>query len=139
MRVKELAKELGVSAETIRFYTRKGYLSPTKSPGNGYKEYDLKDQTRMRFVLGARSLGFSVADIGEILTVADEKNAPCPVVRLLIEKRLMETEAQFMETKKLRDRMRSAVREWSGLPDSEPTGYGICHLIETFQRTTKED
>ena len=132
MRVKELAKELCVSAETVRFYTRKGYLSPTKSPGNGYKEYGARDQARMRFILSARALGFTVADIGEILAVADKKSTPCPVVRLLIEQRLLETEAQFSETKKLRDRMHHAVREWNGLPDAEPTGHMICHLIEIF-------
>lgn len=136
MRVKELAKSLCVSAETIRFYTRMGYLSPAKSPGNGYRKYSPNDQSRMRFILGARALGFTVADIGEILAVADQKNAPCPVVRLLIEQRLIEAEARFMETKKLRDRMRHAVREWRDLPDAEPTGDMICHLIEAF--TTSE-
>ena len=139
MRVRELAKVLSVSAETIRFYTRKGYLSPAKSPSNGYKEYNPKDQSRMRFILSARALGFTVADIGEILTVADKKHTPCPIVRLLIEQRLLETEAQFMETKKLRDRMRNAVREWNGLPDTEPTGDMICHLIDAFQRVNNED
>lgn len=137
MRVKDLAKMLKVSAETVRFYTRKGYLSPTKSPANGYKEYDPKDQVRMRFILSARALGFTVNDIGEILAVADKKNAPCPVVRLLIEQRLVETEAQFQETKRLRDRMRVAVNEWRSLPDKAPTGHMLCHLIEEF--TIKED
>lgn len=132
MRVKELAKALCVSAETVRFYTRNGYVSPTKSPANGYKEYSPKDQSRMRFILSARALGFTVADIGEILAVADKKRTPCPVVRVLIERRLLETEAQFCETKKLRDRMRSAVSEWNGLPDIEPKDDMVCYLIEAF-------
>ena len=136
MRVKDLAKMLKVSAETVRFYTRKGYLSPTKSPANGYKEYGPNDQARMRFILSARALGFTVNDIGEILAVADKQNAPCPVVRMLIEQRLMETEAQFKATEELRNRMRTAVREWSGLPDEEPTGHMICHLIENFTKNT---
>tara|TARA_B100000745_G_scaffold271357_1_gene198685 strand:- start:607 stop:1035 length:429 start_codon:yes stop_codon:yes gene_type:complete len=136
MRVKDLAKMLNVSAETVRFYTRKGYLSPTKSPANGYKEYGPKDQARMRFILSARALGFTVNDIGEIMAVADKKATPCPVVRVLIEQRLMETEAQFRATEELRDRMRIAVREWRGLPNEEPTGHMICHLIENFTNTS---
>ncbi|MFL0799449.1 MAG: MerR family DNA-binding protein [Agarilytica sp.] len=137
MRVNELAKTLSVSPETIRFYTRKGYLSPVKSPTNGYKEYGPNEQARMGFILSARALGFTVNDIGEILAVADAKNAPCPVVRLLIEQRLAETEAQFQETKRLRDRMRVAVDEWRSLPDKAPTGHMLCHLIEEFM--IKED
>ncbi len=138
MRVNELARKLSVSPETIRFYTRKGFLSPEKNPTNGYKEYSPKEQARMRFILSARALGFTVNDIGEILAVADKKNAPCPVVRLLIEQRLVETEAQFQETKRLRDRMRTAVSEWRNLPDKAPTGHMLCHLIEEFIPEDKE-
>lgn len=132
MKVKELAKKLGVTAETVRFYTRKGYLAPIKSQSNGYKLYGAQDLSRMQFILSARSLGFTVKDIGEILAVSDKKNAPCPMVRQLIEQRLLETEAQFIETKKLRDRMRSAVREWNSQSKTQPTGHEICHLIEAF-------
>lgn len=138
MRVKELAKTLSVSAETVRFYTRNGYLSPAKSPLNGYKEYSANDLSRMSFILSARALGFTVADIGDILAVADKKKTPCPVVRLLIEKRLIETEAQFMETKKLRDRMRGAVRQWSDMPDADPGADMICHLIQAFTKAKTE-
>ena len=119
MRVKELADDLSVSAETVRFYTRQGFLSPTKNPINGYKEYGAKDQNRLRFILSARALGFTVKDITEILSVAEQKRTPCPVVRVMIEKRLLETEAQYQETVKLRQRMRDAVKTWSGLPECD--------------------
>lgn len=135
MRVKELANYLSVSAETVRFYTRQGFLSPTKNPVNGYKEYGVKDQSRLRFILSARALGFTVKDIAEILSVAEQKRTPCPMVRMMIEKRLLETEAQYQETVKLRQRMRDAVKTWSGLPDAEPTGDMICHLIESFSHS----
>ena len=85
MRVKDLANVLSVSAETVRFYTRKGFLFPSRNSSNGYKEYEEKDLKRMRFILSARALGFSVNDIGEILAVADSKMTPCPPVRALIE------------------------------------------------------
>ena len=137
MRVKDVANTLAVSAETVRFYTRKGFLSPSRNSGNGYKEYGKNDLNRMRFILSARSLGFSVNDIGEIFAVADKKSTPCPLVRGLIEKRLYETEQQYRETQKLRHRMQSAVRSWNSLPDVEPTGDMICHLIENFTFSDK--
>ena len=71
MKVLELAKQLGVTAETVRFYTRIGVLRPTKDSANGYRIYSDKDLRRLRFVLNARQLGFSVDDIKDILAHAD--------------------------------------------------------------------
>ena len=132
MKVLELAKQLGVTAETVRFYTRIGVLRPTKDSANGYRIYSDKDLRRLRFVLNARQLGFSVDDIKEILAHADRQRSPCHTVRRLIERRLHETEQRFSETQRLRNRMQEAVTQWSRKPDKAPTGHMICHLIEEF-------
>lgn len=132
MKVIEMAKRLGVTADTVRFYTRIKILMPTKNKTNGYREYSEKDFQRLRFVLCARQLGFSVDDIQQILTHADKKKSPCPTVRRLIDQRLNETEQQFAETLQLRDRMQQAAIEWSQKPNKAPTGNMICHLIEDF-------
>jgi DNA-binding transcriptional MerR regulator len=76
MRVNQLANETGVSVDTVRYYTRIGFLKPTKNPSNGYKEYCAKEKRRMRFILSARQLGFSVSDIAEILDTADQGESP---------------------------------------------------------------
>ena len=132
MKVNELAKRLGVTPDTVRFYTRNNVLTPLKDKNNGYREYSEADAARLRFVLSARHLGFSVDDIQQILGHADNKESPCPTVRRLVEQRLQETEQHFLEMQRLRDRMQRAVEEWSGKPDKVPTGHSICHLIEGF-------
>jgi DNA-binding transcriptional MerR regulator len=132
MKVIEVARLLGITADTVRFYTRIKILNPTKSKANGYREYSEKDVNRLRFVLSARLLGFSVEDIQEILSHADKKKSPCPTVRRLIDQRLHDTEQQFKETLQLRDRMQRAVLEWGQKPDKAPTGHMLCHLIEEF-------
>ena len=95
-------------------------------------EYSEKDISRLKFVLSARQLGFTVDDIQEILAQADKKESPCPTVRRLIDQRLHDTEQRFLEMVRLRERMVSAVDEWGGKPDRAPTGHMICHLIEDF-------
>lgn len=132
MKVIEVARLLGITADTVRFYTRIKILNPTKSKANGYREYSEKDVNRLRFVLSARLLGFSVEDIQEILSHADKKKSPCPTVRRLIDQRLHGTEQQFKETLQLRDRMQRAVLDWGQKPDKAPTGHMLCHLIEEF-------
>jgi len=57
MRVNELAKKLGISADSIRYYTRAGFVVPGKDQTNGYKIYRERDEQRLRFILSARRLG----------------------------------------------------------------------------------
>lgn len=134
MRVIELVRRLGVTSDTVRFYTRIKVLKPVKNKINGYRDYSEEDYSRLRFVLSARQLGFSVGDIQEILDHADKKRSPCPTVRHLIDQRLNETEQRFLDTLQLRERMQQAVTEWSQKPDKVPTGHMICHLIEEFAK-----
>ena len=132
MKVREVAKLLGITPDTVRYYARINILNPKRSKANGYRIYSEKDISRLRFVMSARQLGFSVDDIQEIVAHADKKRSPCPTVRRLIDQRLQETECRLNETLLLRDRMQQAVLEWSQKPDKTPTGHMLCHLIEGF-------
>ncbi len=132
MRVADVTKQLGITPDTVRFYTRNGFLEPSKNPRNGYKEYSDADCRRLRFILSARQLGFSVEDIGHLLAQSDAGKAPCGMAREIIAARLQEVEQRFNDTEKLLERMCHAVKEWDKRPDQKPTGAMICHLIENF-------
>lgn len=132
MQVKQLAQELGITPDTVRFYTRINCLTPHKNEENGYYDYDTRDKNRLQFILNARKLGFSVQDIKDILGHADQKHTPCPTVRRLLEERLEDVEREIQEMVRLRDRMREALEQWQNLPDRDPTGHSICRLIENF-------
>lgn len=130
MRVSELAKSMATTPDTVRFYTRIGLISPIKNPINGYKTYGKSVQQRLKFILSARQLDFSVEEIKEILTESDKGNTACPLVREIVEHRLAETEKQFQAALLLREKLRNAISDWQAKPDKAPTGHMICHLIE---------
>lgn len=130
MRVNELANALNTTADTVRYYTRIGLISPIKSPENGYKDYGETVQRRLKFILSARQLDFSVEEIKDILSEADKGHSACPLVREIIEHRLAETEKQFQAALLLREKLRKAINDWQSKPDKAPTGHMICHLIE---------
>jgi DNA-binding transcriptional MerR regulator len=96
---------MGVTPDTVRHYTRVKLLHPIRSKENGYQEYTASDQQRLKFIISARQLGFSVKDIQQIIAESEQGHCPCPLTRKLISKRLEETEALFQETLKLRMRM----------------------------------
>ncbi len=132
MKVRELATHLSVTPDTVRFYTRKKLLKPNKNSLNGYKDYGTKEVHRMSFILSARQLGFSVADVESILEQADSGNSACDLVRRILKQRLEETEMQFEQTKNLRQKMKVAIEHWQSLPNKKPSSEMVCHLIETF-------
>lgn len=128
--VSALAKAAGVSADTVRFYTREGLLHPQRDPNNGYQRFGERDLQRLRFARKARQLGFSLREIVAILGDADRHNSPCPQVRDLFARKLNEVEQQLAELTALRDRMRAATEHWLTMPDGTPNGETICTLIE---------
>lgn len=107
MRVNQLANRLGVTADTVRFYTRQGFLEPKKNENNGYKEYSSRDEQYLRFILSARHLGFSVEDIARILELENSQD-----VLTMIDERLNDNEEIYREAIQLRERLRLLIQEW---------------------------
>ena len=138
MTVNEIAGLLATTADTVRYYTRLGLVTPSKS-SNGYKFYSDTDQSRLRFILSARQLGFSVNDIQQILKEADHGKSACPLVRKLIKTRLAETEKQFQQMLQLREKMQRALKQWERMTDKAPTSHMVCHLIENIDNQSDEE
>ena len=137
MKVSELARRAGVTAETVRHYTREGLLHPTRDPANGYQLFNQTDLERLRFIQRARTLGFSVSEIGDILAHADQGDSPCPLVRDLLASRLPQIRARIQELEALASRMEQALEAWAEMPDGTPDGHSLCRLIESFPEEVK--
>ena len=65
----DLATELGISTRTIRFYEDQGMLAPQRAGGN--RIYAARDMARLKLILRGKKLGFSLADIRELLDLYD--------------------------------------------------------------------
>ncbi len=132
MNVSELSRRAGVTADTVRHYTRTGLLAPTRNTSNGYKCYSQGDIARLLFIRKARLLGFSLADVSDILLKSNCGHSPCPQVRQIMQQRLQENRLKLQDLQKLQARMEQAVAQWAHMPDGMPDGNAICHLIEKF-------
>jgi MerR family Zn(II)-responsive transcriptional regulator of zntA len=127
-----LAKQANVPIFTVRYYTRIGLLKPSRDLRNGYKMYQQTDKDRLRFISAAKNLGFTLAEIEEILGQAVHGNSPCPMVRNIVERRVKENKEKIRELKRLQTRLESALNMWKTMKNSEPDGHSVCSLIESF-------
>jgi DNA-binding transcriptional MerR regulator len=67
--VSQLAKQLGVTARTIRFYEDKGLITPQRAGTT--RVYDHRDRARLILILRGKRLGFSLREIKEFLDLYD--------------------------------------------------------------------
>jgi MerR family mercuric resistance operon transcriptional regulator len=71
----KLAAAEGVGVETVRYYQRRGLLAEPDRSGSGYREYTDADRARLVFIRRARRLGFTLAEISELLGPAEANSA----------------------------------------------------------------
>lgn len=131
MRVTDLARQCGVPAHVIRYYTQFGLLTPRRRSSNGYRDYAPTDVSRVRFIRRATQLGFTLRDVRAILDDADCGVSPCPQVRRTIRVRVAENRARVDDLVRLQARMEAAILRWDSMPDRLPTFESLCHLIDT--------
>jgi DNA-binding transcriptional MerR regulator len=136
MRIKELADETGVPTETIRYYESIGLLPLPKRAANNYRQYTAADAERLRFVASARSLGFTPADISEILAARDQGIAPCERVLSALDQSLVGLDRRLAAMLALRETLLKLRQEGATLPLDDVQGEQcVCYLIKAYGET----
>ena len=135
MTVNEVARASGVPAHTIRYYTRIGLLRPARRRGNGYKEFTEREVARLKFIRRAQRLGFTLAEIEDVVAQASRGETPCPKVREIVRQRLIESRAELAELAALVRRMEAALEAWAKMKNGMPDGDAVCALIESLNET----
>lgn len=123
----QLAQEAGVNVETLRFYERRGLLpSPPRRP-SGYREYPPEAVDLVRFIQRAQSLGFSLQEIRELLTLREVPRATCGDVVRLAEHKVAEIESKIHSLKSMKSALRKLLKDCTG---RAPTTR--CPIIESL-------
>lgn len=75
-----LAADNDCKVQTIRYYEDIGLLPPPARSEGNQRRYTRAHARRLRFILHSRELGFSIADIRQLLAMADQPQQPCTEV-----------------------------------------------------------
>ncbi|MBI3398915.1 MAG: heavy metal-responsive transcriptional regulator [Deltaproteobacteria bacterium] len=95
-----LARRVGVNIQTIRYYERRGLLQPSKRvragiTGIGYRMYDEDAVRRLKFILHAKELGFTLKETEGLLDLKVDKTARCGDIKKKAEEKLMEIDKKI--------------------------------------------
>ena len=129
MRSGQLARQTGVSTDTLRHYERLGLLPlPQRTAGN-YREYPPTSPQRVELIRRALTIGFSLPELKTILAVRDKGGAPCRHVRDLIRSKIHDLDQQIRNLASLRAEMNRLSGEWDKLLRQTKPGQ-VARLLE---------
>ena len=97
MNIGEAAKHSGVSAKMIRHYEEIGLIPRAARTYSGYRTYAGKDVHTLRFIRQARSLGFSIKQIEQLLGLWRNQRRPSSKVKALAQEHMAELDARIAE------------------------------------------
>jgi len=123
--VKDTAARVGLPSRTLRYYDSVGLVSPPRTAA-GYRIYGPEDEGKLRFVRRARTLGFSLQQIRELIAVAERGSCSelVPEVERLVDDKLAAIDAQLAELAAFRGRL-AAFRAGGG-----SSGYdALCRCL----------
>ena len=107
-----LAKAAGVSPDTIRHYERIGVLPRASRTESGYRVYPTSAVERVLVVQRALRIGFTLAELAEVLKVRDAGGAPCRRVYQLAQDKLMGIAADITALKRTERYLKKVLSDW---------------------------
>jgi DNA-binding transcriptional MerR regulator len=108
----QVARECGVSDDTIRHYEKKGLLAPVERTSSGYRRYAADAIPRVRLIRRALGIGFTLDELTRIFRQRSAGTPPCRQVRSLAEEKLRNLDEQIAQLTALRTTLAETLANW---------------------------
>ena len=129
LRIGEMARAIGVSPDTLRYYERMGLLPKVERTAAGYREYPEGSLERVRLVRSALQFGFSLKQVANFLRARESGRPPCHEVRAAGEEILARVDGQIKDLQAARRSIRQTLAEW----DRRMKGHTAAHPARLLQ------
>lgn len=127
MRIGEVADAVGINPKTIRYYEDIGLLPVPKRTPAGYRDYTPVDVDRLIFIKTAQRLGFSLAEVAEILAFRERGQRPCAYVLDVLGRQVGDLDRRITELQDLRAELVALNAQADSLPRDDAY---YCTVIE---------
>ena len=117
-----VAQRARVALDTVRYYERRGLLTPPPRTAAGYRQYPADAVRRVIFIKRAQALGFTLEEIAELLALRTRADGACDAVEHQAEETIGRIDAKLAELARMRGalvRLATACRS-AHLPDECP-------------------
>lgn len=128
MTIGQLARQAGVGVQTVRYYERRGLLPAAPRRASGYREFDAAALDRLRFIRRAQELGFTLAEIAELLELRLDPRTTAAEVKARARRKLESVAGKIRDLERIRDALTHLAGQCRG--GRGPTG--DCPLLEAL-------
>ncbi len=124
MNIGQAAEKAGISAKSIRYYESVGLIARASRRDNNYRDYGEQEIAELRFIHRARSLGFSVKEVGDLLALWRDRKRASQQVREVAQRHIDDIERKIAELQSMRATLHTLVAKCHG--DDRPD----CPILE---------
>ena len=114
MKIGELARQADVAIDTVRYYERQGLLPAPERTQSGYRTYGADDVARLRFVRRAKTLGFTLEEIGDLLALSGRREDDMAGMKAAAIQKLADVDARLAELQRVRAGLETLVASCPG-------------------------
>jgi MerR family transcriptional regulator, copper efflux regulator len=114
MNIGDAARLTGLPAKTIRYYEDIGLVVPSGRRENNYRDYGEQDVRQLQFVARARSLGFSVENCRDLLSLYRDQHRASADVKALARARIADIERKVRELETMKATLEELVARCHG-------------------------
>jgi len=138
IQIGKLAKQSGLSIDTIRFYERQGLIKQPRRSEGGFRLFGADDLQKLVFIRRSQLLGFSLGEIRELLVVRDDKTQACRHVRDLLKHKLAAVGEKIRELRALEEELQSALAKCNReMKKTPPSHDKCCPVLEEIGRANE--
>ena len=110
----EIARRAEVGIDTVRYYERNDLLPEPERRPSGYRQYGEIDVRRLSFIRRAKDLGFTLAQIRELLALSTDHERGVRGIKARAEERLADLDARIREMQKVRRGLKVLIDDCPG-------------------------
>jgi len=127
MKIGQLSAQAGVSIDTIRYYEQRGLLPPAARTSSGYRQYTTDDVARLKFIIQAKALGFTLEEISQLMSLRHNGRA-CAEIRAVAEIKAAEIDERIRQLQLIRRTLLSLAEQCEQSSDDDP-----CPILKSLE------
>ena len=127
--VSKLAAEVGVKADTVRYYEKVGLLAAPHRSESGYRVYEASAVDRLRFIKGVQGFGLRLREVRELLDFLDRGRCPCGHTEALVNRRVAEIDEEIDRLAEVRTQLVDLADRLPRDAQPDPSGRWPCEEL----------
>ncbi len=133
LRIGEVANKSHVGVETVRFYEREGLIALPKRNVSGYRQYSESAIKQIQFIKHAKTLGFSLKEIRELIKLKSTSDARCKSIKSTAKAKIADIQEKIDALKRMKMALEPLVAQCKS---SDPIS--DCPILNALDETANE-